>query len=437
MSSSDNVSRKYFYLVISILAISYYNALFYPGYLTTDSVYILQQTTGVSPLSNWHPIFVTKLWGGLYSIFKSAGGIWSVQILLFVVSVATLSYKIKNIYLSILFLIVILFFPAIVANMGALWKDDWAAIATIVSVIAFINYIQERTKVNLALLLTACIFTSLLRIDYFAIVLPLIILSFFSIEKFTFHKKILTTILFMVIVLISTVIINKALSFNVEKRINPWLAVAIWDISGIEQRSTPNHSSNAYNCNTVDPLMWGENKMFVVNLPEGDYVSDPKIESDYFLNLWFNSVLKNPTSYIAHRLCVGKAFLGINTASVHYPYPAPVFLNNHLTQKTERSNLNIDAYWFFDENSSSPIFRYWYYLTITLTLVIIMNLFKKYSVIHNGIALSIFLSAIRFIILPAADFRYGLWIVFGTIILLFMSIDEVIGTKAKKLQTTP
>lgn len=427
MSSSNNVLRKYFYLVISMLAISYYNALFYPGYLTPDSVYMLQQATGVSPLSNWHPIFVTKLWGGLYSIFKSTGGIWSLQILLFVVSAAALSYKIKNIYLSLLFLIVILFFPAIVANMGALWKDDWAAIATIVSVITFINYIHERSKVNLLLLLTACVFTSLLRIDYFVIVLPLIILSFFSIEKFTFYKKILTAILFVLIVLTSTTIINKTLSFNVEKRINPWLAVAIWDISGIEQRSTPNHSSNAYNCNTSDQLMWGENKRFIVNLPEGDYVSDPKVESHYFLKLWFNSILKNPKSYIKHRLCVGEAFLGINTKSVYYSYPAPVFLNSYLTQKSERSNLNIDAYWFFDKNYSSPIFRYWYYLAITLTLIIIMNLFKKYSVIHNGIALSIFLSALRFIILPAADFRYGLWIVFGTIILVFMTMDRLIN----------
>lgn len=432
MSSSNNVSRKYFYLVISILAISYYNALFYPGYLTTDSVYMLQQTTGVSPLSNWHPIFVTKLWGGLYSIFKSAGGIWSVQILLFVASSAILSYKIKNIYLSILFLIAILLFPAIVANMGALWKDDWAAIATIVSVITFINYTQERYKVNLLLLLTACVFTSLLRIDYFAIVLPLIVLSFFSIEKFTFYKKTLITILFVLIVLISTIIINKALSFNVEKRINPWLAVAIWDISGIEQRSKPNYSSNAYNCNTVDPLMWGENKRFVVNLPEGDYVADPNVESHYFLKLWSNDILKNPRSYIEHRLCVGKAFLGINTESVHYSYPAPVFINSYLTQKSERSNLNIDTYWFFDTHSSSPIFRYWYYLTITLALVIIMNLFKKYSVIHNGIALSIFLSALRFIILPAADFRYGLWIVFGTIILVFMTMDRLISEGKQK-----
>jgi hypothetical protein len=271
-----------------------------------------------------------------------------------------------------------------------------------------------------------------LRIDYFAIVLPLIALSFFSIEKFTFYKKTLVTTLFVLIVLISTTITNKALSFNVEKRINPWLAVAIWDISGIEQRSKQNYPSNAYNCNAGDPLMWSENKRFVVNLPEGDYVADPNVESHYFLKLWFNSILKNPMSYIEHRLCVGKAFLGINTESVHYSYPAPVFINSYLTQKSERSNLNIDAYWFFDKNSSSPIFRYWYYLTITLTLVIIMNLFKKYSVIHNGIALSIFLSALRFIILPAADFRYGLWIVFGTIILVFMTMDRLISEGKQK-----
>lgn len=65
---------RIFYLIgITPFVIAYYTSVFYPGYLTSDSLYMLAQGAGLQPLSNWHPPFITILWGWLFSIFESAG----------------------------------------------------------------------------------------------------------------------------------------------------------------------------------------------------------------------------------------------------------------------------------------------------------------------------------------------------------------------------
>lgn len=429
MDSKAKNFRLMLTLAVSVIAIATYNSIFYPGYLTPDSAYILYQTNGMAPLSNWHPIFITRLWGVLYDIFKSAGGIWSIQILLLVLSGTFMSLKIKNATIGIFFLVLILFYPPIMTNMGALWKDDFAAIFTLISLASLTNYCNNKKKCNLSLLIASCILVSLTRIDYFIVTLPFILAATLSIENQSIKKVLARFSYCVLIVILSVFIINKILSIGIEKKLNPWVTIAAWDIAGIEQRSGEKDLGSIYNCNTSDPLVWGDTKRFSVNLPEGDYVTPVKEESSYFFKLWFSSIIKHPVSYVEHRMCVAKVFLGFNTPSVHYPYPAPIFGNYNLSQKSDRSNLNLDTYWFFDASSSSPMFRYWYYLVVVIFITLAMHAIRKSSIVNNALSASILLEALRVLVLPAADFRYGIWIVFGTITLIFVSIDKIINKR--------
>ncbi|WP_265498626.1 hypothetical protein [Providencia rustigianii] len=429
MDSKDNNFRLVITLTVSVIAIAAYNSLFYPGYLTPDSAYILYQTNGIAPLSNWHPIFITRLWGVLYDIFKSAGGIWSIQILLLVLSATFMSLKIKNATIGISFLVLTLFYPPIMTNMGALWKDDFAAIFTLISYAFLISYFNKTTRYNLSLLISSCIIVSLTRIDYFIVILPFILAATIPMGYLNIKNALSRFSYYVLIVLLSVFIINKLLSVGIEKKLNPWVTIAAWDIVGIEQRSGEKDLSSIYNCSTSDPLVWGDTKRFSVNLPEGDYVTPVKEESSYFFKLWFNSIIKHPASYFEHRMCVAKTFFGFNTPSVHYPYPSPIFNNYNLSQKSDRSNLNLDAYWFFDASSSSPMFRYWYYLVVVIFITLAMNAMRKFSIVNNALSASILLEALRVLVLPAADFRYGIWIVFGTITLIFVSIDKIFNKR--------
>ena len=62
------------FVIIGIAAMAFYASAFFPGYLTSDSIYMLSQGIGQTPLSNWHPPFITVAWGALHKTLKSEIG---------------------------------------------------------------------------------------------------------------------------------------------------------------------------------------------------------------------------------------------------------------------------------------------------------------------------------------------------------------------------
>lgn len=412
--------------LLDAFAVAYYTSAFYPGYLTADSLYILAQGVGDQPLSNWHPPFVTILWGGLQGVFKSAGGIWMIQIVLLVCATHFFAIGLRKPVVSLLSYLLVLFFPPVFTNMAALWKDCWAVIFTLFCAGFAVRAIRTNSLVQAHVAALFFVLASLTRVDYLIVAAPI---AFGALALCDEHRN--RTVWYrnpaarrVLVYMLAVLFASHLLGGMVEKRLNPWVTVAIWDIGGVKNSLGGGGSVLGYNCATSDSLTFGEHRLFEANLPEEPLRMDARREAREIKRSWVESVVSSPGAYLSHRLCVARTFFGF-APEVHYPYPPPVFSDSAMTQSAQRSALNRDLYWFYDANSNGLMFRYCFYLGLSLLVVVLAYAGRIIEPIQLMVGLSIWMSAARVLVLPAADFRYGLWIVVGTIALVALVADAL------------
>lgn len=76
-------------VVVSILALL--AIVFYPGYMSPDSISHLEQATGVAHLTDWHPPVMTRLWGLLIGVTGHISSMLIFQLVLLVAAMFMLS----------------------------------------------------------------------------------------------------------------------------------------------------------------------------------------------------------------------------------------------------------------------------------------------------------------------------------------------------------
>ena len=426
--------RLVIFFTLDVFILAYYAAAFYPGYLTDDSLYMLFQTTGILPLSNWHPMFITLLWGGLFNIYKSAGGIWLIQVLAFILSIHLLSSNIRNFFVAIAGYLLLTLAPPIFTNMAALWKDCWAVMFSIFAFSFLISLTNNKNLLNLSFCIFFCLLSVLTRIDYFVIIAPVLLGGFILYNEkksWSLRKIFIRSFFALICVILVLLIILNNLNRFADKKLNNWTPVAVWDISGVRHFS--HVDIDGYNCTTSDPLVFGKSRPIPINLPQEPLRIDVDQERRNVFAVWFDSVTSNPVAYIKHRMCVAKVFMGL-ASFVHYPYPPANPSNHALTQKSERSSLNKEIYWYFDEHHHGLWFQYWVYLLLGAVTCLVFFIFRKLNIIQVVLALSTLGSVSRILVLPAADFRYGLWILLSTLILMILSADRALDLICARLQ---
>lgn len=415
------------FIFVDAFFLAYYASAFYPGYLTSDSLYMLAQGVGDQPLSNWHPPFITIIWGVLHYVYKSAGGVWVFQVVLFILAAHYFSAGLRNRVVALSCLCLILVFPPIVTNMAALWKDNWAVVFTLFSAGFALRGIRSHSLLHAHAAGFFFVLASLTRIDYFIVAVPFAFGAFLSCMKKNDHAKWYgrTGIFGFMFYILAFVAGSQLAGTFVEKKFNPWVTTAIWDIAGVLNESGSKSSVPGYQCATSDPLVFGEHRLFTINLPEGAELNNRMIEAQMIRQAWLDAITSHPTAYLNHRLCVAKQFLGLEK-EVHYSYPSPVFVKTPLTQTAERSALNLDLYWYYDSHAHSLMFKYFVYLAACFMIIGMAYLTRSVNLFQLILFVSIFMSAARFTVLPAADFRYGLWMVVGTILLISVFMDALI-----------
>ncbi len=426
------------FFIIDLFFLVFYVSTFYPGYLTADSLYMLNQALGNQDLTNWHPPLITKIWGSLHHIFQSAGGVWLIQIALFIAAAHVFSATLRSKIVGLACLIAILAWPPLFTNMGALWKDNWAVIFTLFCSGFTFRAIKFSSSLNVLIAVVFFVLASLTRIDYAAITLPIVLCALiFSSDKTRLRSVLMRTSL-QALMLCLVILGATSLYVNtwVEKKLNPWVTIAIWDIAGIFNNSSVEIKLPGYNCATSDPIVFGAHRLFQINLPEGALINSQAEEKKRISDAWLKAIFNHPISYIEHRMCIAKVFFGFSK-QVYYPYPSPIFISTPLTQIAERSALNRDLYWFFDSNAHGVMFRYFIYVSLCALFIGIALMLRSLEVVQCLLFSTVFMAASRVMVLPAADFRYGLWIVVGTILLAALFSDELVSKIRQKTFNTP
>lgn len=438
----------------AVIAVSvFYFSSFYPGYLTADSVYILNMVSGLDPVSNWHPNFYVWLNKSLLALLQHVPGLWLAQTAALLASAVFASRRLR--YLHVVAFLAITLLPPVAANMAALWKDDWAVIATLASLSAAIrqreNIASGRTEgpggritsvIPGAASLILAALASLIRLDYIVIVLPVVAAaSWWMAETLTerslsFSGRAAMSVLGFLTLAVLAFAIRAVAHVNVESQQNSWVTILAWDIAGVAARSdhpvsmyhTPVPASGikaAYNCRTSDPLVFGTAPL-PMNQPDREQKIPADMEAHEYVTAWLDAVRSQPISYLEHRACVLTEYLGLGDAP-HYPFPFGV-VPNRLGVSFERTPANIALYFIYYPIADSVMFRPWFWL-------LIVTLASGYIAASGAPSLafpllfSALASAARGLIVPAADVRYALWIFVAAVYAAMIALDLAVARR--------
>lgn len=433
------------YSLFYVVSLIIYVSLSYPGGLSVDSYEMLRQ--GVShQYTNWHSPFLSMLWGWLYELFAHTGPIWFIQIGLYLLAVTTFCFFLKSLSLGLVGAIALAFFPPIAFNMHYLWKDCAAVIGTLFILSLAMHGEGKYGLIGRISIVVIATIVCLIRIDYFIIVLPLLFMACIKAQRTSRTLWRYRTIgIFIVILIVS----NYAVNFLVSERLNPWYTIAIWDIAGVHKRMGIEGSRELatevvvnditgiekYTCATSDELLFGPSPLFKVKTPYSEGKFSEALTAANLASLWKESLFNHPLLYVRHRLCVAKVFLGLKSGYIHgFLLPLTVVDDLHPTNfevvelRNNRINVIGASYHaFIERNSFWTICLFKYYLYILLATVVAIvsgRVFSESRASYGLILLTIYLTAARFFILPASDFRYGLWIIVATLVMLLCFFDQ-------------
>ena len=210
--------------------------VFYPGYMSPDSISHLEQATGVSHLTDWHPPVMTRLWGFLIRVTGHISSMLIFQLMLLVAAMFTLSilvYRHTRNRAWALSTYMILLLPNIVNIAGVIWKDVQMAFGLTLAVILIWFVISSKKSlgrvavygiVGLALLLI--LYAGMLRHNALFAVLPILfVLPSLLIKRPPVWSGLASVIIGLVVTIGATAVINQS-----SEKTHPITAVQLDDI---------------------------------------------------------------------------------------------------------------------------------------------------------------------------------------------------------------
>lgn len=429
-SVQQGIIRAFF-----LLAFVRHVAVFYPGYLPADTLYILSMGLGREPLSNWHPPAVSLALGGLYTLVQHIGVIWLLQCALFFWWIRSNALRYRKPSTACASALLFILWPPLITNLATLWKDSWAILATLY----LFTFIKDTTRTSDASsALAAMAMTTLavvIRPDYLPIVAPLLAAGAWSLRgDSTIRQRVNAVVVALGSVILCWLAIRLGSGLLVEKQVNPWVTTAIWDAAGARVWDSRDEDgltvagktlskqklTELYRPTSSDTLIFG---LEIVNLPQAPLRRPVDEEVTEVRQLWWDALFHRTTGYLRHRLEFAKVFLGIGTAQVYAPYAFGV-IPNAFGFTFERTPANIAAYWIFDPLAHGLLWRLWIYLGVTIAAVAVATI-RRSPPLALPLGLSVIGALTRIVVLPAADFRYGLWMVCGALLLALEVWDSL------------
>ena len=221
--------------------------VFYPGYMSPDSISHLEQATGVSHLTDWHPPVMTRLWGFLIRVTGHISSMLIFQLMLLVAAMFTLSilvYRHTRNRAWALSVYIIVLLPNIMNIAGVIWKDVQMAFSLTLAVLLIWFIISSKKSlgrvavygiVGLALLLI--LYAGTLRHNALFAVLPILfVLPSLLIKRPPVWSGLASVIIGLVVTIGVTIVINQP-----SEKTHPITAVQLDDIVHVANFDREHH----------------------------------------------------------------------------------------------------------------------------------------------------------------------------------------------------
>lgn len=400
--------------------------VFYPGYMSPDSISHLEQATGVAHLTDWHPPVMTRLWGLLIGVTGHISSMLIFQLVLLVAAMFMLSilvYRHTRNRAWALSVYIIILLPNIVNIAGVIWKDVQMAFSLTLAVLLIWFIVSSKKPlgrvatygiVGLALLLI--IYAGMLRYNALFAVLPILFVLPSLLTKRLYAWSGLACMAAGLIVTIgATAVINQP-----SEKTHPITAVQLDDIVHVANFDREHHGRwsmykkihDTCRDKTKDIM---NSYIICTTAAQREAL---KNEHQGVFNDWLLTIIRHPIKYVSYRLATFSIFLFPQPERMYIFQPGIEQNQVGAAVKNEYAISGLAAYVKGGAQTNIPmIFQPWLYLVILMFIYYKSGRIREQVQRHfiRAVALSGLIYIVAYFPMAVAvDYRYIYWSVFAT-----------------------
>lgn len=409
--------------MLALLAI-----VFYPGYMSPDSISHLEQATGVAHLTDWHPPVMTRLWGFLIRVTGHISSMLIFQLVLLVAAMFMLSilvYRHTRNRAWALSVYIIILLPNIVNIAGVIWKDVQMAFSLTLAVLLIWFIISSKKSlgrvavygiVGLALLLI--LYAGMLRHNALFAVLPILfVLPRLFTKRLPVWSGFACVIIGLVVTIGATAVINQP-----SEKTHPITAVQLDDIVHVANLDGEHHGRwsmykkihDTCRDKTKDIM---NSYIICTTAAQREAL---KNEHQGVFNDWLSTIIKHPIKYASYRLATFSIFLFPQPERMYIFQPGIEQNQVGAAVKNEYAISGLAAYVKGGAQANIPlIFQPWLYLAVLVFIYYKSGRIREQVQRHfiRAVALSGLIYIVAYFPMAVAvDYRYIYWSVFATIL---------------------
>lgn len=405
--------------------------IFFPGLMSFDSIFLYRQVIGDYPVTNYHPPIMVYAWR-LANNLIGPGGLLVFHQLMYWSAVGFIAICVhKNVWVRCLVVVILGLLPPLWIHSATIWNDVGVMSSFLLAVAC--GLLIRKTGSKWLLFLAFCLLFYGLAVKRTAIlaVIPLFILvsdAYFSAARFqqlfrsgNWKKTATLALGLMTCAFIMSFLVS---SVGVEK-VTKWPTVALWDLTAVSiaqnQVLVPASVPQLKGDTETETLARMENAFVPeVNAPIMDYLElFPPAETHHELfKAWLNLPWKYPSSYFEHRARVFCRLLGLCADDVYFAFEHRIVSNDYGLQLLNKdSGIYSRSIQWLTYSTGTLVYKGWFYLAILVAVMVFAlfglsrkNIFEKRLQVWLGLSGLLYVLPL-FLIAPAADFRYILWMV--------------------------
>lgn len=402
--------------------------IFYPGYMSPDSISHLEQATGVSHLTDWHPPVMTRLWGLLIGVTGHISSMLIFQLVLLVAAMFMLSilvYRHTRNRAWALSVYIIILLPNIVNIAGVIWKDVQMAFSLTLAVLLIWFIISSKKSlgrvavygiVGLALLLI--LYAGMLRYNALFAVLPILfVLPSLLTKRPPVWSGLASVIIGLVVTIGVTIVINQP-----SEKTHPITAVQLDDIVHVANLDGKHHGRwsmykkihDTCRDKTKDIM---NSYIICTTAAQREAL---KNEHQGVFNDWLSTIIRYPIKYVSYRLATFSIFLFPQPERMYIFQPGIEQNQVGAAVKNEYAISGLAAYVKGGARANVPlIFQPWLYLAVLVFIYYKSRRIREQ--VQRRFIRAVALSGLIYIVayVPmavAVDYRYIYWSVFATMV---------------------
>lgn len=441
-----------------------YLLLFYPGFLSRDSVMqLIEARSGM--MTDWHSPVMTLIWSWVDKLVPGPFGMLALQATLVWGALWVIYRQLLRAHWPIvaaLACVALMYFPPVLGVAGVIWKDIlmWGFLAAAIAIVIVREEKSGEGANHPALIGAAALFVLLAllirpnAVFFAAMLLAYVGLTFRRPARFRPIGAFVRATLGVGatgLLLAASMIINGAIA---DRNTHPLLSVALFDVAGVivhsddavtkaeifdalpasftRGRST-GRLEETYSARDWQAMLRGDDpglkvpERFVAEELRGFAPLDD-IERDTLKALWFDVIAAHPLAYLKHRTMVFWEVAGGPRAqwapAFFKPDGYPLEIQSVLAPPTRQSPFHRTLENALIKLSFYPPYKPWFYLLAAIGLLAYSTIKRrKILVIENALYLGVVAHmGGLFLLAPSADYRYSHFAIFACCLAVLISI---------------